>query len=293
MTIADSNPVGQAPRSEGSRQIRVMEPRRGWRPNLRIGEIWDYRDLAYFHTRRAITVRYKQTVFGPAWAIIRPTMTMIVFTILFGRIAQISTDDIPAPVFYYSALIPWTLFSGAITGATGSLTDTTIRKVYFPRPVLPLTNVLVHVVDMAISLLMLAALMAFFRITPTLGTLILPALVVLALATALGVGFWLAPLNAMYRDVGKGAALMTSLWMYASPVIYPASEIQKELGDVGLTLYFLNPTTGIVEGFRWALTGQGTFSFSLMAPSIAVTFLILFTGLWFFRRQEAKVIDVL
>lgn len=272
----------------GERQVRTLEPRRGW-ARFRFKELWDYRELVYLYSKRSVSVRYKQTALGATWAIIKPFLTMVVFTILFGRIAQIPTDDIPRPVFYYGALLPWNYFSQSMTSAASSMVQGSnmLRKVYFPRPVLPLSFALSSLVDMSVGLVMLGGLMAFFGVVPTVGALLIPVFVLLALVTAVGVGLLLAPLNAMYRDVGYAAPFIAQLWMYLSPVIYPSSQVPEAWRGV----YFLNPMAGVVEGFRWGLTGKGTLPMPYVLTSVGIALLLLFGGLWLFRRLEGTVID--
>lgn len=274
-------PVEQVP-------VTVIRPARGWlRLNLR--EVWEYRELLYFFVWRDIKVRYKQTVIGAAWAVIQPFMTMVVFSLFFGLLAKIPSDGLPYPVFYYSALLPWTYFAGALSHATNIMVEhqRVITKVYFPRVILPIAAVLSGLVDFGIAFTILVGMMVFYGIGLTPTVFLLPAFLLLALATALAVGLWLSALNAIYRDVRYAVPFFIQFWMFASPVAYPSSLVPERWQ----WLYGLNPLAGVIEGFRWALTGQGHLP-SLLPVSVAAIVLVLIGGLVYFRRMESTIADL-
>ena len=269
----------------------IIQPSRGLAA-LNLRDLWRYRELAFFLTWRDIKVRYKQTLLGAAWAVIQPLMQMIVFNFLFGDIADIPTDGIPRPVFTYSALLVWNLFSGALSDAGRSLVASRnmITKVYFPRLLIPLSAVLSGVVDFAIAFLILLAMMFYYSIAPTVSILTLPLFLLLALVTALGIGLWLSALNVNYRDIRYVIPFLTQFWLLASPVAYPLSEIT----GTWRWLYSLNPMVAVVEGFRWALVGQGSTyeAMPLLWISILSSLALLVSGLFYFRRMERTFADM-
>ena len=240
----------------------VIESSRGFF-DLALRAVWQYRELLYFLVWRDVKVRYKQTVIGASWAILQPLMTMVIFTVIFGHFARLPTDGLPYPVFAYTALLPWMYFAQAIERSGISLVGDTnlIKKVYFPRLILPLSAVMTPLVDFAIAFILLLGLMAWFGITPTWGLLILPLFMVFALLTALAVSLLLAPLNVRYRDVGHAIPFLIQVWMYASPVVYSVTLIPEQWRP----LYRLNPMVGVIEGFRWALLGKASPDFKVMA----------------------------
>src|SRR6266481_5199464 len=266
-----------------------IEPSRGW-VSLRLGELWEYRELLYFLVWRDIKVRYKQTALGAAWAILQPVMTMIVFSVFFGKLAKVPSDGIPYPIFAYTALLPWQLFAFALSESANSLvgSQNLIQKVYFPRLVIPIAGVLAGLVDFAIAFVVLLGMMAYYGIHPTLAILVLPVFIVFAVAAALSVGLWLSALNVQFRDVRYTIPFLTQFWMFATPVAYPSSLIPEKWR----ALYGLNPMAGVVEGFRWALLGKSTSLGSFLAVSIAVVVVLLFGGLVYFRRMESTFADV-
>src|ERR1700676_1433535 len=231
-----------------------IEPPRGWL-DLRLGEVWAYRELLYFFVWRDVKVRYKQTVIGVAWVVLQPLMTMGVFTLFFGRLAKLPSDGLPYPVFYFAALVPWTYFSYALQMTTNVVVDNQrlITKVYFPRLILPISAALSGLVAFPIGFVVLAIFTVAYGIRPTLAAIWLPALLLLAVLTALGVGLWLSALNALYRDVKYVIPFLIQFWMFASPVAYPSSFVPKRWR----WLYGLNPMAGVIEGFRWSLTETG------------------------------------
>lgn len=263
--------------------------RRRWLA-LDLAELWAYRELLYFFVWRDIKVRYKQTVIGAAWAVLQPVMTMLVFSLFFGRLAKIPSQGLPYPVFYYCALLPWMYFATAMQAATNIIVDQqrVITKIYFPRVVLPIAAVLSGLVDFAISFCVFVGLMVHYRIPPTGAVIWLPAFMLLAVLTALGVGLWLSALNALYRDVRYVVPFLVQFWMFASPVAYPSSLVPQKWR----WLYGLNPMAGVIEGFRWALTGHGDPPGILMAASSAAVVLLVFSGLVYFHAMEGTIADV-
>ena len=269
--------------------VLILKPSRGFlRLNLR--DIWEYRELLYFLVWRDVKVRYKQTVLGAAWAILQPVMTMVVFSIFFGRLAKIPSDGIPYPVFAFTALLPWQLFAYALTESSNSLVSNQnlITKVYFPRLVIPISAVLAGLVDFAIALVVLLGLMWYFGIVPTAAVALLPVFVLFAIVTALAVGLWLSALNVKYRDVRYTIPFLTQFWMFATPVAYPASLVPEKWR----ALFGLNPMAGVVEGFRWALLGKAHSPGPLLVVSVIAVVVLLIGGLMYFRRMESTFADV-
>lgn len=278
-----------------SHHVLVIEPSSGWVP-VKLRDIWDYRDLLYFLVWRDVKVRYKQTVLGAAWAILQPALTMVVFTIFFGGLAGISSEGLPYPIFSFAALLPWTFFAQGLAQSSNSLvgSQNLITKVYFPRLIIPLASVLAGVVDFALAFLVLLAMMVFYGIWPGASVLWLPLLLALAFATALGVGMWLSALNVEYRDVRYVVPFLVQIWLFVTPVIYPASAVTARLESLGVPgwVYGLNPMAGVVEGFRWALLGVDTRPGPLILASALVTALLVVSGAVYFRRMEQTFADV-
>ena len=266
-----------------------IAPARGWF-NLDLSDLWRYRELIYFLTWRDVMVRYKQTVLGAAWAILQPLLTMILFSLIFGRFAGLPSDGVPYPIFTFTALIPWGLFAYALTHSSTSLVAdrNLITKIYFPRLVIPLSSVLSSLLDFAISLLMLFAMMLFFQVPITWRVLILPLFVLLAILSAVSVGLWLSALNVQYRDVRYTLPFLTQVWLFATPVAYSLTIVPEQWR----WLYSLNPMVGVVEGFRWALLGTDTVVGPLFPVSIAIILLLLFSGLVYFKRMEDTFADL-
>jgi lipopolysaccharide transport system permease protein len=256
---------------------------------LRLREVWAYRELLYFFIWRDIKIRYKQTAIGVLWVILQPVLTMLVFTLFFGRLAKLPSQGLPYPVFYFAALVPWTYFAYALQMTTNVVVDNQrlITKVYFPRLILPISAALSGLVDFAIGFAVLAIFTIVYGIRPTLAALWLPALLALAFFTALGVGLWLSALNALYRDVRYVIPFLIQFWMFASPVAYPSSLVPPRWR----WLYGLNPMAGVIDGFRWAITGRGQSPSLILLASSAVVALILLGGLFFFNRMETSVAD--
>jgi len=285
--------------------------------SLKLRELWEYRELLYFLTWRDIKVRYKQTVLGAAWAIIQPFMTMIVFSLFFGGLAGIPSDGIPYPVFSFAALVPWTFFATGLAMSSNSLVGSAnlIKKVYFPRLVIPIATVLSGAVDFLLAFLVLLLMMAFFLVTApvmpapvmfdylpyqsllgggdgiqlTLNVMFLPYFVLLAFVTALGVGLWLSAMNVQFRDVRYTIPFITQFWLFATPIAYPSSLIENE---VLRAIYGINPMTGVVEGFRWALLGVETAPGPILIVSSTAAALLFVSGLFYFRRMEKTFADV-
>jgi lipopolysaccharide transport system permease protein len=277
----------------------VIEPQKGWSA-LRLHEIWEYRELLLLLAKRDVTVRYKQTVFGAAWAIVQPIFTMVVFTVVFGGFAGFSNDRAMEhdgkniyPIFAFTALLPWNYFSRALGGVISSMVGSghLIQKVYFPRLIPPLVAVMTPAVDFGISFLVLIGMMIYFSMAPTVGVLMLPVFLLFAALTALAVGLWLAAVNVKYRDIGHLMGHISTLWMYASPIIYPLEKVAEKAPD-WLFLYSLNPMVSVIEGFRWALVGKSPPDFTAMAVSASMVFVLLFGGLMFFKRTERQFADV-
>jgi lipopolysaccharide transport system permease protein len=268
--------------------MRIEPPGRWWA--LPLGELWSYRELLYFFVWRDIKIRYKQTAIGAAWAVLQPFLTALGFSLFFGRLAHMSSDGLPYLIFYYSALLPWMYFAGALQNSTNSIVENQrlITKVYFPRLALPLSSVLSGLVDFAFSFLMFVAMMVYYGVRPTASALWLPAFLVLAILTALGIGLWLSAMNAIYRDVRYALPFLVNFWMIASPVAYPSSLVPERWR----WLYGLNPMAGVIEGFRWSLTGHGDPPGRLVMVSVCVVFAMLASGVAYFQKMESTVADV-
>lgn len=268
----------------------VLEPPKGWAP-LNMGELWKFRELLFFLTWRDIKIRYKQTALGATWAILQPLLTMIVFSIIFGGLAKLPSDGVPYPIFTFSALLPWQLFAFALTQSSNSLVgnQNLISKVYFPRLVVPFSSVLAGVVDFCIAFVVLVGIMAYFHIRLTTAVFLLPVFLLLALASALAVGIWLSAMNVKYRDVRYLVPFLTQFWMYATPIAYSSSLIP----DKWRWLYSLNPMTGVVEGFRWAILGKSSLDVISLIISASVVVIFLVSGLFFFKRMETSFADII
>lgn len=267
-----------------------IRPTKGW-ASLQLRALWEYRELLYFLAWRDIKVRYKQTVLGAGWAIIQPVTTMLIFTIIFGRLAKIPSDNIPYPIFSFCALLPWNYFATAFSRSSGSLVNNAhlISKVYFPRLVIPISSLLSGLLDFAIAFLFLIGMMFYYHIVPTISILWLPVFMLMAIATALGVGLWLGALDVLYRDIGYLVPFLSQIWMYATPVVYPSSLIPEKWR----LIYGLNPMAGVVEGFRWALIGRGTKPGPMLLVSAFVTIILLVSGAFYFRRVEKTFADII
>jgi len=270
-------------------EVTWIHASRGWSiPDL--GELWRFRELLYFLVWRDVKVRYKQTALGAAWAILQPFATMLVFSLFFGRLARMPSDGVPYPVFAFAALVPWTFFANGLTLSTQSLvlSQNLLKKVYFPRLAIPLAAVLSGGVDLALAMGVLAGMLAFYGIAPGAEALWIVPLLLLALATSLGVGLWLSALNVRYRDVGYVVPFLVQLWLFATPIAYPSSL----LAEPWRTVYGINPMVGVVEGFRWALLGTGAAPGGALALSSLAAAALLVGGAFHFRRLERTFADV-
>ncbi len=280
----------QDPKLEvGSLPTFFIRPANSW-TSIGLKELWEYRELLYFLVWRDVKVRYKQTALGAAWAIIQPLMMMVVFSLFFGYLAKIPSDGIPYPVFTFCALLPWQLFAHALTESSNSLVanERLITKVYFPRLVVPIAAVLGGMVDFAVAFVILLVMMLYYGIAPTWAIVTLPAFILLAIMTALGVGLWLSALNVQYRDVRYTIGFLIQFWLFATPVAYSSSIVPERWRP----LYGLNPMAGVVEGFRWALLGKSEPPGALLAVSVVVVVVVLVGGLYYFRRMEQQFADV-
>jgi lipopolysaccharide transport system permease protein len=278
-----------APRADAHDVVTRIAPSRGW-VSLKLHEVWEYRELLFFLIWRDVKVRYKQTVLGVLWAILQPLSTMVVFSLFFGKLAKMPSDELPYPVFSLAALVPWTFFANALAQSSDSLVGSSnlIKKVYFPRLVIPVSASLAGLIDFSIAFIVLMCMMLGFKIAPTWNVVFLPAFLVLAYATSLGIGLWLSALNVQFRDVKYTIPFMTQLWMFATPIAYPSSL----LSEPWRTVYGLNPMAGVVEGFRWALLGSGRAPGPMILISAAVSACILCSGAFYFRRMEKSFADM-
>lgn len=266
-----------------------IEPSIGW-TSLKINELWAYRELLYFLIWRDIKLRYKQTELGIAWAIVQPLLTMVIFSLFFGRLAKIPSDGIPYPIFSYTALLPWIFFANGLTQSSNSLVGNSnlIRKVYFPRLMIPISGVLSGAFDFALSFIVLIGMLIYYRIQVTAAIFYLPLFLLLALIVALGTGLWFSALNVKYRDVRFIVPFIVQIWMFATPIAYPSTLIP----DRWRVLYGLNPMAGVIEGFRWMLLGALTKPSPMIAASAAVALATLIGGAFYFRRVEKTFADV-
>ncbi len=288
--LQNSAAAPTARETQGSAPIVVhIRPSKGW-VSLRLNELLEYRELLYFLVWRDIKVRYKQTALGASWAVIQPFLTMVVFSLFFGKLAKMPSDGVPYPIFSFAALVPWTFFATSLTNSSNSLVGSAnlIKKVYFPRLAIPIATVLSGLVDFAIAFGMLIAMMIWYRVHPTVNALWLPLFLLLALVTSLGVGLWLSALNVKYRDVKYVVPFLTQFWLFATPVAYPSSL----LAGKWRAIYALNPMVGVVEGFRWSLLGTRTNPTSVIAVSTAAAVVMLVSGAFYFRRMERTFADV-
>jgi lipopolysaccharide transport system permease protein len=276
--------VGEAPDLtiiEASQSRQLVD----WR------ELHQYRDLFLFLVWRDVKTRYAQSILGIGWAVIQPVFSMIVFTIVFGNLAKVSSDGVPYAIFSYAAVVPWTYFSGSLSSATSSLMSSSdmLTKVYFPRLIIPVAPVLAKLIDFAIAMVILFGLMLWFQIPPTIWALTLPLLVLLMMLTATGLGMWLTALAVQYRDVKYAMGFGIQLLMYASPVVYPASSVPQQFR----LLYGLNPMAGVIEGFRSTLLGTRPMPWDLLAVGSATAVIIVLSGAFYFRRMEQIFADVI
>jgi lipopolysaccharide transport system permease protein len=286
---AKQTPTHHTKHSLPDEPLVVIQPSKTW-VGVNLGDVWTYRELLYFLMWRDVKVRYKQTALGAAWAIIQPLFTMLIFSFIFGRVAGISSEGLPYPLFAYAGLLPWIFFSNAVTASGNSLIGSAnlITKVYFPRLIIPAAAVGAGLVDFCISAVVLALMMLYYRVPPSWNLLLLPVLVVLTTLLALGVGMWMSALNVKYRDVRFALPFLIQLWMFASPIIYPVSILPEKLRWV----LVVNPLTGIIEGYRAALYG-GRFDVKGLVTSAAITLLLLVYSAFTFRRMEKRFADII
>jgi lipopolysaccharide transport system permease protein len=282
---AVSAPPGERPELPHTR----IEPSQGW-ISIGLTDVWQYRELLFFLAWRDIKVRYKQTALGAAWAIIQPLLTMLVFTLFFGRLAKVPSDGIPYPLFSYAALLPWQLFAYALTESSNSVVanERLITKVYFPRLVVPLASILAGLVDFVIAFTLVIGMMVWYGVKPTYAILTLPFFVIFTMVTALGVGLWLSALNVQYRDVRYTLTFIVQFWLIASPVAYSSTLVPARWRP----FYGLNPMAGVIEGFRWALLGRAQAPGTMLWVSVVAVALILVGGLYYYRRMEKTFADV-
>jgi lipopolysaccharide transport system permease protein len=275
--------------------VTVIEPSRGW-VAMRLDELWEHRELLYFFVWRDVKVRYKQTLLGAAWAVLQPLLTMIVFTIFFGRMAGIGSEGAPYPIFSYAGLLPWTFFAQGLGSSSNSLVGAAnlLKKVYFPRLIVPVSAVLGGLVDFAVAFVVLIGMMFWYGVQPGPKLLLLPLFLLVAFGAALGAGLWLSALNVEYRDVRYVMPFFLQILLFVTPVIYPTSQVTSKLEELGLPgwLYGLNPMAGVIQGFRWALLGSDLSPGPLLAAGTAMTLLLLAGGLVYFRRMERTFADV-
>ncbi len=269
-------------------ELLTIEPSSGWRA-LNLAEVWRYRELLYFLVWRDVKVRYKQTILGVLWVVLRPLLTVTIFSVVFGRLARIPSDELPYPVFVLAAMVPWTFFSGALSAGTTSLVGSShlITKVFFPRVIIPLASVLSTLVEVGINSVLVLALMAWYGGLPPASALVtVPALFLVTLVISLGTGLWLGALNVTYRDVGNAVPFLVQVWMYATPVVYPLSLVPERWRWVAS----LNPMAGVTEGFRSALFGR-PWDFQSLNVAIGFGVVMLTSGLFYFRRAERTFAD--
>jgi lipopolysaccharide transport system permease protein len=290
MAVADTpNVTPSASDNPAAQEPIIIKPSEGW-VNLRLKEVWEYRELLYFLSWRDIKVRYKQTVLGAAWAVLQPFLTMVVFSIFFGNLAGVPSDEVPYPIFSYAALVPWMFFANGLTKSTQSLVSggNMVKKIYFPRLLMPIAAVFSGLVDFVLAFLVLLAMMLYFDILPTMAVIWLPLLLLLGLVTSLGVGMWLTAMNVQFRDIRYVMPFIVQVWMFATPIAYPSSLLDQPWR----TLYALNPMVGVVEGFRWALLGVDTQPGPMIVVSSLVAIGLLVSGAFYFRRMEKTFADV-
>ena len=267
-----------------------IEPSRGW-ISINFSELWEYRELLYFLTWRDIKVRYKQTILGGLWAIIQPFFMMVVFSLFFGKLAKIPSDGIPYPIFAFAALVPWTFFANALTQSSNSLVGSAglLKKVYFPRLVIPIASVMAGAVDFVLAFVVLLGMMLYYGFVPTANIMWLPLLLLMVVVTALGVGLWLSAMNVQFRDVRYTIPFLTQFWLFATPIIYPVSMIPERFRP----LASLNPMTGLIEAFRALLLPERSIVWSSLLLSCFVALIVFVTGLLYFQKAEAEFADII
>ncbi len=282
--------LATAPPTADDLPVTIIEPPKSW-VSLDLQDLWRYRDLFSLLVWRGMVARYRQSVVGIGWAIITPLVSTFIFTIIFSRVAGIPSDGSPYPLFAFCALLPWNYFAGALSSATGSIVGSggVLQKVYFPRLILPLVGVVTGLIEVAIQLVALLALMAWYQFLPGWQIIFAPVFLLLAAASALSVGLWLTALNVKYRDVGQAVPFVTQAWMWLSPIVYSSQQVPAHLRP----LYGLNPMVGVIEGFRWSLLGSSEPDWTMIAVSATVVALLLTGGLYYFRRTEDTFADII
>lgn len=293
MAVTASSPAVTKTAGQNSSQLPtepvvIIRPSPRWAA-LNLGDLWTYREVLYFLIWREVKVRYKQTVFGVAWALLQPLFAMLIFSIFFGRVAGIPSDGLPYPLFAYAGLVPWTFFANSVTSSGNSLimNPNLITKVYFPRMIIPAAAVGAGLVDFTIAFLLLIGMMVFYGTFPAWGIVLLPVFIVLMAGLAFGVGMWLAALNVKYRDVRYALPFLIQMWMFATPIIYPSSLVP----DQWRWVLALNPLTGIVEGYRAALFGRA-IDWGMIGISTGITLVVFFACAFVFRRMEKQFADI-
>ena len=282
-------PVDAGAATARPRVLRV-QPSRGW-VSLKLDELWRYRELVYFLTWRDVKVRYKQTVLGAAWAILQPFLTMLVFSLFFGRLARMPSEGVPYPIFAFAALVPWTFFANGLTQSSNSLVGSSnlVTKVYFPRLALPVATIFSGVIDVLLAFLVLVAMMGYYHLTPSLQVIWLPVFMALALTASLGTGLWLSAMNVQFRDVRYTVPFLTQFWLFATPIAYPITLLREPWKRV---VFAVNPMVGAVEGFRWAIFGTEGLTPEVVGVSFATALALLVTGALYFRRMERTFADI-
>jgi lipopolysaccharide transport system permease protein len=278
--------VNKAPESS---LLTVVVPQSGW-ISLNLSELWRYRDLLRILVWRDVSAKYRQSALGVAWAVFRPLISAMIYTLVFSVFVRVKTD-VPYPIFAFAALIPWLYFSSALSAVTSSVSGASnlLSKVYFPRLILPLAAIGPGLIEIIIQLVIIALMMVFYQYPPSLPVLVLPAFILLTALTALAFGIWLTALNVKYRDVGMSIPFFLQILMYLCPIVYPISVVPERFR----TLYSLNPLVGVIEGFRWSLLGLESPNWAAMIVSAVVLAVLLISGLYFFRRTEASFADVI
>lgn len=289
ISAALRKPAEMLPQAEGALPVFRIEPSVGWTA-LKLGELWAYRELLYFLVWRDIKLRYKQTELGIGWAVIQPFLTMVIFSLLFGKLGKMPSDGFPYPVFTFAGLVPWVFFANGLTQSSNSLLGNSnlITKVYFPRIMIPASAVLSGSLDFALAFIVLIGMLFYYGISLTAAIFWLPLFLLLALVTALGMGLWFSALNVKYRDVRFVVPFIVQIWMFATPVIYPSTLMPGRWR----ILYGLNPMVGVIEGFRWMLLGTRTQPMPVIAVSAAIALAALVSGAFYFRRVEKTFADV-
>lgn len=282
-------PCAEAP-SGDAHPVIVIRPPRGW-ISLNLGEVWRYRDLLSLLVWRDISSRYRQSVIGYGWAVIKPVLSMLIFTLIFGRAAKFPSDGAPYAIFSFAALLPWMYFSGALSGVTTSVVNSQqlLTKVYFPRLVLPLANAVVGLAELGVQVVVLAILMVWYHFAPGWQIVCTPVFVLMAIIVSLAFGLWLTALNVKYRDVGQVVPFLLQAWMWLCPVVYSSSMIPPKWR----LLYGVNPMVGVIEGFRWSILGTSAPDWTMMAVSFAVVLVIFVSGLYYFRKTETTFADII